>query len=161
MKAEDYNRCVDLHADNLYRFILKHVRDAEFARDIVQDSFEKLWVKLEEVNADKAKSYLFTVGYHTMIDALRRDKKKGEFSEADPLQMSHDHQYSDLNEILHQALDTLPEIQKSVVLLRDYEGYSYAEIGEICRLTESQVKVYIFRARKALRTYLVAPETLM
>ena len=161
MKAEDYNRCVDLHADNLYRFILKHVRDAEFARDIVQDSFEKLWVKLEEVNADKAKSYLFTVGYHTMIDALRRDKKKGEFSEADPLQMSHDRQYSDLNEILHQALDTLPEIQKSVVLLRDYEGYSYAEIGEICRLTESQVKVYIFRALKALRTYLVAPETLM
>jgi RNA polymerase sigma-70 factor (ECF subfamily) len=42
-----------------------------------------------------------------------------------------------------------------VILLRDYEGYSYQEIGGITGLSESQVKVYIFRARKALKAYLV------
>ena len=45
-------------------------------------------------------------------------------------------------------------MQKSVVLLRDYEGYNYAEIAEITGLSESQVKVYIFRARKALKEYI-------
>ena len=48
----------------------------------------------------------------------------------------------------------LPEIQKTVVLLRDYEGYNYSEIAEITDLSESQVKVYIFRARKTLQSYL-------
>jgi RNA polymerase sigma-70 factor (ECF subfamily) len=48
----------------------------------------------------------------------------------------------------------LPEIQKSVILLRDYEGYSYEEIGNIAGLNESQVKVYIYRARLFLKEYI-------
>jgi RNA polymerase sigma-70 factor (ECF subfamily) len=56
--------------------------------------------------------------------------------------------------VLNNALDKLPEIQKSVVLLRDYEGYDYAEIGKITGLNESQVKVYIFRARATLKNYI-------
>lgn len=161
MTIDDYNRCVDLHADGLYRFILKHVRDTEKARDLVQDSFAKMWLKIEEIDASKAKSYLFSTGYHTMIDMVRRDKKQGNFDEVNQKALSHTDQYSDLNEILHQALETLPPIQKSVALLRDYEGYSYEEIGEICKLSEAQVKVYIFRARKALRAYLVKPEAVL
>ena len=51
-------------------------------------------------------------------------------------------------------MEKLPEIQRSVVLLRDYEGYSYQEIGEITGLTESQVKVYIYRARLFLKAYI-------
>ncbi len=154
MTVDDYNKCVDAHADGLYRFLLKHVRDTELARDLVQESFLKMWQKVEEVDALKAKSYLFSIGYHTMIDQIRRDKKKGNFDEVDPRKLSHSGQYSDLNEILHEALETLPAAQKTVILLRDYEGYSYEEIGEICNLSESQVKVYIFRARKALKEYI-------
>lgn len=154
MTIDDYNLCVDLHADGLYRFMLKHVRDTEKARDLVQESFAKMWLKVEEVDALKAKSYLFSIGYHTMIDLVRREKKQGNFDEVDMNLHSHSEQYSDLNEILHKALEKLPEVQKSAILLRDYEGYSYKEIGEICGLKESQVKVYIFRARKALKTYI-------
>ena len=62
--------------------------------------------------------------------------------------------YSDLKEVLNEAVDRLPEIQRSVVLLRDYEGYSYEEIGRITGLNESQVKVYIYRARVALKNYI-------
>ena len=47
----------------------------------------------------------------------------------------------------------MSEVQRSVVMLRDYEGYDYSEIGEICKLSESQVKAYIFRARKQLKEY--------
>ena len=156
MTVDDYNKCVEDHADGLYRFMLKHVRDTEKARDLVQESFAKVWLKVEEINPAKAKAYLFSTGYNTMIDLLRRDKKQGSFDEVQAHKLSHSTQYSDLSELLNQALDTLPEVQKSVVLLRDYEGYAYAEIGEICALSEAQVKVYIFRARKALRDYIEA-----
>jgi len=56
--------------------------------------------------------------------------------------------------VLTEALDKLPEIQRSVLLLRDYEGYNYAEIAEITGLNESQVKVYIFRARQTMKDYI-------
>lgn len=161
MTVHDYNTCVDRHADGLYRFMLRHVRDTEKAKDLVQDAFAKVWLKIDEIDPSKAKSYLFSTGYHTMIDLLRREKKKGDFEEVDVNKLAHSEQFSDLNEVLHEALNTLPEIQKSVVLLRDYEGYNYAEIGEICALSEAQVKVYIFRARKALRAYIGTIETVL
>jgi RNA polymerase sigma-70 factor (ECF subfamily) len=161
MTVDDYNDCVDAHADGLYRFMLKQVRDVEKARDLVQEAFTKMWLKVDEIEASKAKSYLFSTGYHTMIDQLRREKKKGNFDEVDAGKLAHSRQYSDLNEILHVALDTLPEKQKTVVLLRDYEGYSYREIGEITEMSESQVKVYIFRARKALKDYIGSIEAVL
>ena len=69
-----------------------------------------------------------------------------------------DRSYKGVKEIVDEALSKLPEIQKNVVLLRDYEGYDYAEIGNITGLSESQVKVYIFRARHTLKDYLVGVE---
>jgi RNA polymerase sigma-70 factor (ECF subfamily) len=63
-------------------------------------------------------------------------------------------QYSDLSELLSEALEKLPPIQKSVIMLRDYEGYSYEDIEQITGLNESQVKVYIYRGRVALKNYI-------
>jgi RNA polymerase sigma-70 factor (ECF subfamily) len=60
--------------------------------------------------------------------------------------------------LLNKALETLPDIQKQLVLLKDYEGYSYTEIGQITGLNESQVKVYLFRARMSLKKTLVSIE---
>lgn len=161
MTVSEYNNCVDQYADNLFRFIVKNIRNEEKAKDIVQDTFEKLWRKYVEVSFDKSKSYLFTTGYRTMIDLIRRDKKQGDFDSVKAEKLSHTEQYNDLNEILLEALNLLPEIQKSVVLLRDYEGYSYQEISEITELSESQVKVYIYRARVALKKYLVSIDYLV
>lgn len=161
MTAAEYNQCVDSHSDNVYRFILKNLGDEEAAMDIVQDSYEKLWLKHGEVNFAKAKSYLFTTAYHRMIDYTRKEKRMvrldGEFDAVEP----ENRHFNDLGKVLDEALKKLPEIQRSVVLLRDYEGYSYEEIGQITGLNESQVKVYIFRARVALKNYLVSIENLV
>lgn len=161
MTVAEYNRCVEDFADNVYRFILKNLRDEAQAQDIVQESFARLWLKVEEVSFDKSKSYLFTTAYRTMIDWLRREKKNADFEGVKAEEHSHDRQYSDLQEQLHEALKLLPEQQRTVILLRDYEGYSYDEIGEITGLNESQVKVYIYRARVTLKKYLVSIETLL
>ena len=61
----------------------------------------------------------------------------------------------------HEALNTLPEIQRSVILLRDYEGYNYDEIADITGLTLSQVKVYIFRGRQKLKQYIGSIEAVL
>ena len=152
MTVKEFNHCVDSHADGLYRFALKTLGDSDKARDVVQDSFERLWVKHEGVDFAKAKSYLFTTAYHACIDTIRLDKRKGTIEEAQIASTSN--QYSDLQEVLHEALKKLPEVQKSLILLRDYEGYSYQEIEEITGLNESQVKVYIYRARTSLKNYI-------
>ncbi len=154
MTAYEFNRCVDLHADNLYRFILKNIKDNEKAKDIVQDTYEKLWLKISDVQSINAKSYMFTTAYRTMIDIIRREKKQGSMEEAPLYALGHNKQYSDLKEVLNEAVNKLPEIQRSVIMLRDYEGYSYEEIGDILSLNESQVKVYIFRARTFLKNYI-------
>lgn len=161
MTVQEFNKTVDLYADNLYRFILKNIKDSEKARDIVQDTYEKLWLKVSEVESTNAKSYMFTSAYRTMIDKIRREKKQGDMSEANMYSLSSNRQYSDLKEILDEALTKLPEVQRTVLLLRDYEGYNYAEIGEIAGLTESQVKVYIFRARGFLKNYIGAMENVI
>lgn len=161
MTTDEYNKCVDKHADGVYRFILHNLRDEELARDIVQDSFEKMWLNVANINAEKSKSYLFTTAYNTMLTRIRRNKKQGNWEEVAEEDHSHSRSYSDLKEVLRDALSRLPEIQRTVVLLRDYEGYSYEEIGEITGLNESQVKVYIYRARLALKEYIGKPENVI
>ncbi len=158
MTVKQYNQCVDDHADGVYRFILKNIKDEDKAQDIVQDSFEKMWNKVSDIAFAKAKSYLFTTAYHTMIDAIRKEKRLISIEEEDFNNNAVHNNYSDLKEILNEAVNRLPEIQKHVILLRDYEGYSYQEIGEITGLNESQVKVYIFRARNFLKNYIGKPD---
>ncbi|MBE0650098.1 MAG: sigma-70 family RNA polymerase sigma factor [Bacteroidales bacterium] len=157
MNGTEYNRCVDEYSDALYAFMLKSTKDEELARDLVQESFMRLWEHRHEVEKTKSKSYLFTIGYHAMIDHIRKHKRVEAFNDKYHTQITHN-DFSDLKEVLNKAVDNLPEDQKSVLLLRDYEGYSYKEIGEITGLTESQVKVYIFRARLFLKNYIVHPD---
>lgn len=162
MNQKEYNHCVDLHSKNIFRFIVKSIGDRDLASDIVQEAFIKLWEKHEEVEFEKAKSYLFTSAYHKMIDIIRRNKKNSDIDiseasfESNLSQQHYSMQSFDTKKIIQEALEKLPEIQKQMVILRDYEGYSYQEIGEITQLNESQVKVYIYRARLAMKNYLVS-----
>jgi len=161
MTEKEYNECVTLYADNVYRFILKNLRQEEDARDVVQTAFEKLWKNRQGVDPEKSKSYLFTIAYHQMIDHLRKTKRvqlRDEFREEARVSDKPVHQ---LKKTLEVALSRLNETQRSLVLLKDYEGYSYGEIGLITGLNESQVKVYLHRARIQLKNYLVSMENLI
>jgi RNA polymerase sigma-70 factor (ECF subfamily) len=161
MTEKDYNECVTMYADNVYRFILKNLRHEEDARDVVQTAFEKMWRHRDDVDAQKSKSYLFTVAYHQMIDHIRKVKRiqlKDEFNAEARVE---NQPVNNLKKVLNEALNRLSETQKSLVLLKDYEGYSYEEIGEIMNLNPSQVKVYLHRARMQLKEYLVKMENVI
>lgn len=161
MTEREYNECVRLYADNVYRFIVKNLRNEEDSKDVVQMSFEKMWIHREQVIAEKSKSFLFTVAYNNMIDHIRKNKRvvlKENIAETSlgATYITHDPQ-----RLLKEALGKLGETQRSLVMLKDYEGYSYEEIGEITGLNESQVKVYLHRARLFLRNYIVKTENVL
>lgn len=164
MTIREYNNCVELYSDRVFRFVIKNLKDEDMAKDIIQDTFLKLWEKHENVENSKAKSYIFTTAYHTMIDFIRKNKRIVSYDTEesadymDSLGRSTPAKESpDLKNILNQALELLSEEQKSVILLRDYEGYSYKEIGDITGLSEAQVKVYIYRGRLFLKNYIKDP----
>jgi len=161
MTTAEYNNCVDLHSDAVYRFILKNIKDVDKAKDIVQDSFEKMWIKVKEISGEKAKSYLFTTAYHTMIDSIRKNKNISSYEDVEYSVQAENKEYLGLKDILNDAIKKLPDVQRSVILLRDYEGYSYEEIGKITELSESQVKVYIYRARVFLKEHIGSLENVI
>ncbi len=161
MTVKEYNKSVESYSDNIYRFVLKNIKDTDRAKDIVQDTFEKVWKNHADISYAKAKSYLFSTAYHTLIDSIRRDKYKASWEDADANKYFTNETYSDVNEVLNEALEKLPPDQKNVILLRDYEGYNYQEISEITNLSESQVKVYIFRGRQFLKNYIGKIEVLV
>ncbi len=150
-----------MYADNVYRFILKNLRHEEDAKDVVQSAFEKLWITREQVETEKCKSYLFTIAYHQMIDFIRKQKRirlKDEFAEETLVAGAVQH---NAKQVLDEALRRLNDTQRTLITLKDYEGYNYAEIGEITGLNESQVKVYLHRARLQLRAYIVKKENVI
>ena len=152
LNKKDYHNAVYDFSDSLYRFSLKLCRDESMAKDLVQDAFEKVWIKHKTIDATKVKSYLFRTVHNKFIDSTRKSR----IISIDEIDEPFHYQEAahDLKEVLNHALNKLSDVQKSAVLLRDYEGYKYAEIGEILNLKEAQVKVYIFRARKHLQKYI-------
>lgn len=159
MTIQEYNNCVNAYSDDVYRFVLKNIPVKEDARDMVQMSFETLWLNRNEVDMEKAKSYLFTVAYRKVVDYMRKNKRTS-LTEILPerKQENTNHEY-DLKKLLHKALEELSPQLKQLVLLKDYEGCSYEEMSGITGLNVSQVKVYLHRARLQLKQKLISVET--
>ena len=151
MTVQEYNQSVTNYTDDVYRFILKNLGHAEDARDIVQSSFLTVWDKRDEVAFDKCKSFLFTVAYRKMIDHLRKRKRETLKEDIHEQALGDTGHRKDLRDLLNKALQALPEIQRQLVLLRDYEGYSYDEMQRITGIESNQVKVYLHRARMNLK----------
>ncbi|MEM1328464.1 MAG: RNA polymerase sigma factor [Bacteroidota bacterium] len=151
MSTKEYNDCVRTHADAIFRFLLKNTANRADAEDLMQLTFEKLWKKKDVVAAEKARSYAFSIAHHSMIDMIRRKKFVRAYENVPERAGGEFIEQFESRDLVHQCLHVLSPIQKSVLMMRDYEGYSYDEIAEMAELSLSQVKVYIFRARKKLR----------
>lgn len=155
MKRHEYNIVVRQYAGNLYGYAFKFMRSEHDAQDIVQDVFEKLWLNRKKVDFEKSKSWMFTTAHNAMINFMMKKDRMHLSNEITSNERSTDSQRQfEAKEIIDKAVAFLPPLQKSIVLLRDLEGYTYQEIGEILEISEPQVKVYLFRARKKLKKQL-------
>ena len=143
------------HSNALYGFAVHFLRNKEDARDVVQDSFEKLWLNCEKVEIEKVKSWLFTCTYNAMINfSVKKQRMISTETGKLPEGVEKMNSQFESQQVIERTVGILPPLQKSIILLRDLEGYSYEEIGEILELSPSQVKVYLFRARNKVKNQL-------
>lgn len=154
MKRNQYNIIVNEHSNNLFGYAFRFLRDREDAKDIVQDVFEKLWNNRKKVDAEKAKSWMFTTAHNAMINFRNKKNRTHLTEDIHFFDTGVTNQEFESQQVVERAVSILPPIQKSVILLRDLEGYSYKEIGEILDLSDAQVKVYLFRGRKKIKKQL-------
>ena len=150
MKTTDYNIIVEEVSDKLFRYALKLSSDTESAKDLVQESFLKLWNSREKVTVDYAKPFLYRVLFNKMVDDKRKMKRITHM-DVMPETIIKDRVYNEEKEIIEQAFEQLDEKQKKIIMLRDWDGYSYEEIAEILEINLNQVKVNLFRARKKMK----------
>ncbi len=160
MTRAEYNTTVTTWSNNVFRFATKIIRNDEDAKDVVQQAFEVLWRKHEAVDFDKAKSFLFTIAHRRCMDYHRREQPR-DLETAPEIIINNEQSKNEWKAYLQEALNILDRQSKQLILLKDYEGYSYDEIGKITALNESQVKVYLHRARKTLKNYLIQKKQLL
>ena len=161
MTVQQYNDCVREFADRLYRFAIKNVGDSDLAQDFVQDAFERLWVRVDTVDYQRVKSYLFRTIVNLQIDRSRRQKLQNQHLSGLSDAIEQPRVAHDVQKLIDEGVEKLSEIQRMVLTLRDYEGYTYQEIAEMTNISVDQVKVYIFRARRFLKQYIGKMEVLI
>lgn len=153
MTTKEYNHCVRHLGDDLYRFALRYANFSAAAEDAVQDVFADLWERRSEVESEGARGWLVRALYRRLVDMHRHDEVVRNTQVAQE-EAYRQHENFELKDALAHALATLPEQQRMLVLLRDLEGYEYAEMAQMTGLSEQQVGVYLFRARKQLKKQL-------
>lgn len=147
-----YNQSVHEYSNRVCRFVDKLLMDSEVAKDITQEAYMRLWEKRDSVDFEKVRAWLFTTAYRLSMDQIQRQKRFDPEERMPEFWVEPEN--PDLKRIVNESLALLSEVQRSIVLLKDYEGYSYDEIGEMLNLSEQQVKVYLFRARKKVKEYI-------
>jgi RNA polymerase sigma-70 factor (ECF subfamily) len=159
MTKDDFIICAKLYTPNLLRFSKRVAGNTIEASDIVQDCFEVLWKNKEKVEMNSAKPFLFSVAHKKLIDSLRSDVKMQDFDSVFT-ELTTKPDDTDTVQLVKIAIDQIPSLYKELLTLRDLESYSYKEIETITGLSENQVKVYLFRARKAIKEQILQLEVL-
>lgn len=160
MQIEEFNHIVDTLKDKMFRISLRIVRDREEARDVVQDSLVKIWKSREKIaSVENKNGYCMMIARNMAIDKLRSRKidtsdiddhydLKSNASDPERLAIVRD----ELRQV-KEIIATLPENHRTVLELRDIDGYSYKEISEISGYSIDKVKIYLHRARLKLKEH--------
>jgi RNA polymerase sigma factor (sigma-70 family) len=151
MTSQYFTEIVNIYANRLYGYILKMGVPAQETDDIMQNCYEALW-KTNLIDEASCGKYLFGVAYNQCVNYWRINKRNL-FLENMPEQINKAEQPL-LKKQIHIALNILTEQQRSLIMLKDYEGYSYQEIEKIMGLESNQVKVYLHRARQKMQNHI-------
>ncbi|NNF03608.1 MAG: sigma-70 family RNA polymerase sigma factor [Rhodothermales bacterium] len=161
MNLAEFNETVRQHRHRIYGIAIHYMKDADDAADVTQDVFVTLWKHRHELDDDRVLGWLLRVTRNACIDAWRKrrtregvfdsDTERVEQASADSLSPEHQTRATIFRERLSEALDKLDEPYRSIVVFRELHEYKYNEIAEALDLPLGTVKVYLHRARKALR----------
>lgn len=162
-----FDELVETHRGNVYGVALKVVSDPDLAHDVVQETFLRAWRGLGRFRGDAAVgTWLHRIAVNTALTARARAARSRSQSldsvedvEAEPTPDEDPvlrGEVLDLRGRLEAALATLPCGQREVVVLKDVEGWSHAEIADCLGISESAAKVRLHRAHRRLARILEA-----
>ncbi|MDB4648988.1 RNA polymerase sigma factor [Crocinitomicaceae bacterium] len=156
MKKHEYNFVIDELSAQLYRYAFHFLRNQEDAKDIIQDVFEKMWLNRKTIDLETVKPWLYRCTHNAMVNFIAKKSRTSYMSNQElPKTTSPFDSSFESMQVVDRMVSILPPTQKSIILLRDIEGYTYKEIGLILDLSASQVKVYLFRARMKIKKQLI------
>ena len=149
----DFHDLYQKYAPAVRRFALFLCGDAMMADDITSDTFLRAWLAQERIRQPTVKSYLFTIARNAYHDVQRREWRKTELDEkkADPTigMQAHLEQKEELKAVL-AALQELPEIDRTILLMRALDDMPYEEIAAAMEIPVTTAKVKVHRARAKL-----------
>ena len=168
--ANAFEDIVRMYEKNVYNIALRMSGSREDALDISQESFLKAYHSLHSFRGDSRFSvWLYRIVSNTCLDFLRERKRRAEVplvreddeGEAGDTRIADESlspetlfERAQTREALQRGLESLPEDQRKILLLREIQGFSYEEIGKILSLESGTVKSRIFRARRKLCEFL-------
>ncbi|MBC7862848.1 MAG: sigma-70 family RNA polymerase sigma factor [Bacteroidia bacterium] len=140
----NYTFLFKTHSRSVRNFIYYRCGDLERAEDITQECMVRLWENCAEVIFEKTKSYLFTMAHRLMIDMVRHDKVKLDFTKQSETLTENDPSYllikKEFQKKLEEAIASLPETQREAFLMNRMDKMSYAEIAELLGISVKAVE---------------------
>ena len=143
-------------SDKLFRLALRITMNKAEAEDVVQDTLLKVWEHREEwEQINNLEAFAIATCRNRALDVMKRAGRNTEkldemahFSSQTPQEQL---EASEQISLVNRLMDDLPEVQRTIMLLRDIEGKTYQEIAQTLDISETQVKVYLHRARTKIK----------
>lgn len=155
MDAQQFQNNILCYSDNMYRMALSILRDENMSRDAYQELMTRLWVKRKQLEKlENPRAFLLTSMRNLCIDLLRKERESEEVSPNSEYIAPNPHQLaeqSDSVSFICKMIDSLPEMQRTIVRMKDVEDLDISEIAEVMQITENAVMVTLSRGRKKLR----------
>lgn len=154
-------------SERLYGFAFSMLKDHEDAKEIVQDTFFRLWEKRSQLNPSTAiRPFLFSVAYHTTIDFIRKKLKDDKYRSYLHSRLSGNYtedlpgHYRELVQTIREVIEKLPDQRKKIYLMSREEQLTHKEIAEQLNISAKTVENQINLALKAIRKQLRSDDLL-
>ena len=165
---EDFKLIYDQNYELLMQVVVHIVCDIDVAEDLTQESFERFYVKnMTFPSEDDAKYWLLRVAKNLALNHIRHSKRETEIVEKVrhmPSQTIDERDgakaaiEAENRREVKAAIQSLPENLRMVIQLKEYSGLDYKAIAKVLGISETNVKVRVFRARKKLEEALSTEE---
>jgi RNA polymerase sigma-70 factor (ECF subfamily) len=149
----------DANVDRIYRLMYRMAGEDALARDFTQDAFLRAWERLDQFRGNAAFStWLHAIAVSVALNGLRKvdrhRRRERSLEDAAPVAAGRRELEAGVRERLEEAVDDLPEIYRTVLLMHDLEGYGHGDIAGILGVPEGTSKARLSRARERLRATL-------